>query len=302
MRVRGVLAGVLVLVGRLASLGAVPALWAEQELRTEKYVETVGPLIDEPEIQGAIATRVAADVTRQVDIPRLVDTSLDGLLGLGVPAPLLRQVRRVLDPADAAMSALIEKDVRETLAGPVAARVWTSALRDTRAAVVKGSSGEEGAVVIDLAPLVEEVKRRLVADGLTIAAEVRPASTTFVVVQPATLAQARRWYDTLGTLVVVFPVAAGASFVLALVVAPRRGTLMGIAFGTAVAMAAVVVALALARDAYLTQLGTDQRAVRAAVFDAFAGSLREWVWWVFGVALGIGFVVLALSATRPRRG
>ncbi len=301
MKVRGLVAGVLVLVGCLAALPAVPALWAERQVRSEAYVETVGPLIRDPALQADVAERVTAEITRQLDPAEVTDVSLGALSELGVPASVLRQVRRALDPAQAAVAALVEKEVRAALAGPAAERVWTSALRDTRAAVVRGAADQVDPVTVDFAPVVEDVKRRLVADGLGVAAEIRPRSTTVEVVSVSMIGTARGWYDTLGTLVVVLPVTVAAAFVLALLIAPRRRTLLGIAFGTAAAMAVLVLGLTLARGPALDALGPGERTVGTAAYDALAGSLRTDAWWVFGIAAGLGLVVLLISAARPRR-
>jgi hypothetical protein len=299
MRVRDMLAGVLVLVGSLAVLAAVPVIWAGQELRTEKYAETAGPLIKDPEIQATIARRVTSDIRRQVDLPRIADGTVDALAELGLPRSLVRRhLGSVLDPTEAALAALIEKDVRETLDSPVATQVWRTGLRDARDAIATGSSREEP-VTVELTPLVEEAKRRLVADGFDAVRDVRSPSLRFVVVEAAPLAEAGRWYDVLAILGVILPVVAIGSFLVALAAAPNRGTLLAIVIGTAAAMVVVVLGLAMAREPALVSLTPEQRAIGGAAYDAFAASLRVLVWWVFGIALGLAFLFRSLPQ-RPR--
>ncbi len=289
----------LVLVGCLAVLAAVPAQWADRQLRTERYTESAGPLIKDAEVQAVVASRVTTEVRRAVDLPRLSNQGLDALAELGVPSELLDQVRGAVKPVDAALSALVEKEVRDTLASPVADRVWASALRDTRDAIVSGTA--PGNVVVDLRPLIEEVKRRLVADGLQVAAQVRPPSTRVVVVPDTTVSTAREWYGAIRTFAVGMPIVAGVALLLALAVATRRTpVLLGFAAGSAAAMGALAYALAQARQPYLEQLRADERTVVAAVYDAFAGSLRHEVWWVFGIALGLTLVLLTVLAARRR--
>ena len=176
---------------------------------------------------------------------------------------------------------------------------WASALRDTRDAIVSGTA--PGNVVVDLRPLIEEVKRRLVADGLQVAAQVRPPSTRVVVVPDTTVSTAREWYGAIRTFAVGMPIVAGVALLLALAVATRRTpVLLGFAAGSAAAMGALAYALAQARQPYLEQLRADERTVVAAVYDAFAGSLRHEVWWVFGIALGLTLVLLTVLAARRR--
>jgi hypothetical protein len=299
MSVREPLAGLLVLLGSLAVLAAVPVIWAGQELRTEKYAETAGPLIDDPEIQAAIAGRVTADIRRQVDLPQIVDGTVDALAELGIPRSLVRRhLGSVLDPTEAALAALIEKDVRETLDSPVAAQLWRSTLREARDAIATGSTSEES-VNVDLAPLVDEARKRLVADGFDAAKDVRSPELRFVVVESAPLTEAQRWYDVLGILGVILPVLAIGSFLVALAASPRRPTLLGILVGTVAAMAVLLLGLAMSREPVLASLGSGPQVLGAAAYDAFAGSLRTLVWWVFGIALGLAFVVRALP--NPRR-
>jgi hypothetical protein len=299
MSVRDLVAGLLVLLGSLAVLAAVPVIWAGQELRTEKYAETAGPLIDDPEIQAALARRVTDDIRRQVDLPQVVDGTVDALAGLGIPRSLIRRhLGNVVDPTEAALAALIEKDVRETLDSPVAAQLWRSTLREARDAIATGSASEQS-ITVDLAPLVEEAKRRLVADGFDAARDVRSPSLRFVVVESAPLTEAQRWYDVLGILGVILPVFAAGSFLVALAASPSRRTLLGVLVGTGAAMAVLLIGVAMAREPFLASVASDQQLLGAAAYDAFAGSLRTVVWWVFGGALGLAFVVGALP--NPRR-
>jgi hypothetical protein len=299
MNGRGFAAGVLVLIGCLASVVAVPAQWADRQLRSESYADSAGPLIKDAEVQVVVAARVTAEVRRAVDLPGVSQQGLDTLAELGVPSELLDQVRGAVKPVEAALAALVEKEVRGTLASPVADRVWASALRDTRDAIVSGTA--PGNVVVDLRPLIEEVKRRLVADGLEVAAQVRPPSTRVVVMPDTTVTTAREWYGGIRTLAVAMPIVAVVSLLLALAVAVRRvPVVLAFAVGTAAGMGAIALVLAQARQPYLESLPAEERTVVGAVYDAFADSLRRDVWWVFGVAIGLTLVLLAVLAARGR--
>ncbi|MEQ7124273.1 hypothetical protein ABN034_07080 [Actinopolymorpha sp. B11F2] len=302
MTVRDMVAGVLVLVGSLAVLAAVPVIWAGQELRTEGYAETAGPLIKDPEIQAAIATRVTDDIRRQADLPKIVDGTVDALAGLGIPRSLVRRhLGSVLDPTEAALAALIEKDVRETLDSPVATQVWATALRDARNAIATGSP-RNAPITVELTPLVEEAKRRLVDDGFDAVRDVRSPSLRFVVVESAPLAEAQRWYDVVAILGVILPVIAAGSFLVALAASPSRRTLLAVLAGTTVAMGVLVLGITMAREPTLASLAPDQRVLGEAAYDAFAASLRVLVWWVFGIALGLAFIVRSLPDRRDSRG
>ncbi|HZC25462.1 MAG TPA: hypothetical protein VE287_00440 [Actinopolymorphaceae bacterium] len=299
MRGRDLLAGVLVLLGCLSVLVVVPAVWVSQQLRTDGYLQIAGPLIKDPAVQTAVAHQLSTDVTRQVDVPRLANGHLDDLAKLGVPEALLRQIRKAANPAQAALAALVEKGVRDTMSSPAAGEVWTSGLQNARQAIVQESGEEPKPVTVDLAPLVDDVKHRLVTNGFTVAARVQPPSTEIVILNASAVGEARRWYDTAGMLGLVLPILAVASFGLALVLSPRRRTFVSITFGTAVAMGVVLLGIAAARDPLLARLAADQAAIGAVVYDAFARSLRYVVWWVLGIALGLAFIGLAIPRRKP---
>jgi len=61
----------------LAALLTVPASFAYWGQRTindgQRYVETVGPLVDSPEVQAAITTRVTDAIESQVDVEALLN-------------------------------------------------------------------------------------------------------------------------------------------------------------------------------------------------------------------------------------
>lgn len=300
---RKLLAGIFVLLGSLAVMVAVPAIWATQQLRSEAYVRTAGPLIDDPAIQEAIASQVIASIEDQVDVSGVVEGTVDSLSAVGIPESLVReQLGDVLEPTEAALLALIEKDVRETLDSQAASDVWTSMLRDAGTAITSGAPSEMG-VTVDLAPVVEEAKRRLVEHGFEAArtVEIQPSAVTITVIEPRVLAEAQRWYDVIALFSAILPALAGVAFLGALLAWPRWRTFGTIALGTAGAMGVVALVVALARNPVLAMLPGDQRVYGEATYDAFAASLWTVVWWVFGIALALAFLVIA-STDRSQPG
>src|ERR1700754_79486 len=58
----------LVLVGVLAPL-SILATWAHDEVSdTERYVQTVAPLADSPEVQAAVTARLTARIVGLIDV------------------------------------------------------------------------------------------------------------------------------------------------------------------------------------------------------------------------------------------
>ena len=95
-RTRTVVSALFVALACLAFLGAMPGLWANRNLLdTDRFVSRVGPLVEEPEVQGVLATRL----TEQL------------LLGVGI----VSQVAKLLDPGPALRAAGVGGTVREQI-------------------------------------------------------------------------------------------------------------------------------------------------------------------------------------------
>src|SRR3954452_14953748 len=71
-RGRGIAAVVCVVLAALLMTPAAIAYWGERTLNdTQRYVATVNPLADSPEVQAAIATKVTDTLQKQVDVELL---------------------------------------------------------------------------------------------------------------------------------------------------------------------------------------------------------------------------------------
>ena len=90
----------LVLAALLTTPAAV-AYWGQRTLNdAERYVDTVGPLVDSPEVQDVIATRVTEAIQQQVDIEAILN---DVFAGVITDAPRLQQL---VGPLSAAINGL----------------------------------------------------------------------------------------------------------------------------------------------------------------------------------------------------
>jgi hypothetical protein len=67
----------LVLVGILAPL-SILATWAHDEVSdTDRYVETVAPLADSPEVQAAVTARLTARIMGLLDVQAVTKDAID---------------------------------------------------------------------------------------------------------------------------------------------------------------------------------------------------------------------------------
>jgi hypothetical protein len=299
-RWRTALAGILLVLSCLAVAGAVPAMWAKQQVTSGRYLSTVRPLVKEPAVQDAVAIRVTSELRRALDIQGMVNRGLAAAQLAGIPDGVLDDLRGVLQPADAAVTALAEKEIRTALDSPAAEQVWLDANRSARDAIVRGDRTE---VVVDLTPLIEQVRRQLVAQGLTVASRVELGNPKLVLVRAESLERARVRYDQLASLAVVLPAVAGGLLLLAFLVSNRRRRLLRVAgLGVSLAMVGLLAAPELLRDEAERSFGAEQpsRAIATELYDALAGSLRTTTLWVLAGAVVVTLVMTLVLSDRAR--
>ncbi|MGB7962705.1 MAG: hypothetical protein WCF12_07065 [Propionicimonas sp.] len=80
-RGRSVAAGICLVLAVLLTVPGALAFWGHRTLTdTERYVATVGPLVDSPEVQAAIATKVTDAISQQVDVRSVIDDVFSGVI------------------------------------------------------------------------------------------------------------------------------------------------------------------------------------------------------------------------------
>jgi len=279
--VRSTLSGVLiVLAALLAPLGVV-AVWAADIVGdTDRYVATVAPLADKQDVQAAITRLVTDQVMARVDV--------DTLISQAAPSdqPLLRKALGPLrEPVNDAVRDLVRQQAASFVASHRFKVLWRQLNRQAHAAFLGAVTGDSGTavrvngdeVVLDLAPVVEQVKQRLVGRGLTAARQIPPVHAQYVLARSKKVHQARTWFRVLQQAGDWLPVVAGAAAVAGVLLAVRRRrAVVTAALAVAVTVALLgVVALSVFRVVYLDQLpaGTDQAAA-GTVYDQLVRFLR----------------------------
>ncbi|QJT05026.1 hypothetical protein G9272_35910 [Streptomyces asoensis] len=303
-RVRSIVAVVLIVLGCvLAPLGVVAAWTSSIVGDTGRYVDTVRPLASDKDIQNAAATRVTNAVMGRLDLTALLQDA--------VPAqrPLLEKALGRLGPAlEDAVRSFVHDKAQAVVASDAFERIWTDANRRIHSAVEKALTGSGGGAVkiendtvtVDLAPVVDQVKQRLVDSGMTVAGKIPEIHTNFTVVRSEDIGKVKTYFRLLQLagfwlpVIAVLLVAAGV-----LLSAHRRRVLIVAALCFAFATLLLGVALTVFRVVYLDALpaGVSQPAA-GSVYDTLTRFLRTSVRSV--VALG---VVIALAAwlTGPGR-
>nr|WP_189263485.1 hypothetical protein [Streptomyces fuscichromogenes] len=304
-RTRSFLAVVLIILGCLLAPLSVVASWAADEVGdTDRYVSTVAPLASDPDVQNAVANRATDALMSHLDLP--------ALLADVAPAdrPRLQQALggRLGDALEGAVRSFVHDKARQVAASDAFRTVWTDANRRIHSSLDKALTGSGGGAVqltgdtvtLDVGPLVDQVKQRLVDAGLTPAEHIPAVHTDFTLARSDQVGKVRNYVRLLqlaGNWLPVLALLLVAAGVLLAV--RRRRALVTACLGVAVTTGLLGIGLRVFRVFYLDRLPASvSPGAAAAVYDALTHFLRTGVRMV--VALGV-VVALAAWLTGPGR-
>jgi hypothetical protein len=174
-RGRAFAAGLCLVLAAILTVPAAFAYWGQRTINDgQRYVDTVGPLVDSPEVQGAVATKVTEAIQRQVDVEAILNEVFADVI---TDRPRLQAL---VGPLAGAINGLIDSQVRAFIASDAFADFWVAANTRAQGAMVRLLEGEESGavsvqgaqVVLDVSEVIEQVKERLIARGLTIVERV----------------------------------------------------------------------------------------------------------------------------------
>jgi hypothetical protein len=276
----------IVLACVLAPL-SVASVWASTQISdTDQYVETVAPLADDPSVQTAIADEVTGLVLARLDVEQLTTDALAALAEQeNVPPRVSEALPALAVPISTGFEDFARTQVRNVVASPEFATVWASVNRIAHEQVVKLLEGNQGgavsadgdAITFNLAPIVEQVKTRLVSRGFTLAQNIPVVDRSFVLVQSDTIRQTQTFYRSLDLLGTWLPLVALVLFTSGVILArDRRRALLRGALGVVMAMIVLGVLLAVGRMLYVQSTPADVLTEQAAgnVFDTLVRFLR----------------------------
>ena len=291
---------------------SVASVWASTVLSdTDRYVETVAPIADDPDVQAAIADEVTVAIMDNLDIDALT------LEALGVLAEQDNMPPRVADalpalavPLSQGIESFTHSQAERLLASPAFETVWDEVNRVAHTQVVTLLEGNEGGAVsaqddtitLNLAPIIEQVKERLVAQGFELADRIPEIDRTFVLVESEAITPAQRVYVVLNALGAWLPFVAVGLFAGGVYAARnRRRALLRGSLGVVAAMVVLGAGLALARTFYVetTPAGILTAESAGNVFETLVRFLRSSL-----RAVAVLFLLLAVAAfmTGPSTG
>lgn len=303
---RSVAALVCFLLAALLTTPAVVGYWGQRTLTdTQRYLDTVGPLAADPEVQAATAAAITQAFEKNVDVEALVNEAFGGIVQ---DRPRLQALIPVFAGA---VNSFVANAATEVTQSQQFQDLWVKANEVLQTEAIKFLDGETSAVklvgnqvVLDTSPLIDTLKQRLVDRGLTIVQniDIPAADRQIVLLTSDQLAQVQSIY-TLARPVMAWLILLVAALYLAAVLLARRTGRMVLAVGVAL----VVNALAMASALWYGEsqfVNTLQGTVFSTASDAFYATLfayldRAWrvLFW-----LGVVFAVGGFVAGQNRAG
>jgi hypothetical protein len=305
---RRVIVIVLVAVGCVLAPISVIGIWARNTLLDSgQYVDTIGPLAEDPAIQEALADRVTIRLFESVDVEAELTEALPPQAEFVVPFLADGLERFVHDTT----LRFAQSDRFPELWERINRRAHSAVL-----AVLEGEGTEtvetrDGKVVLDVSAVVERVKAHLADLGVDIFEDAsgERLPSELVLFESEGLRSAQTGVRLLDRLAFVLPLIPLLLFAVAIGLSrDRRRTGLRAALGVALAMALVLTGFNLGRGFYLDAIENAGRSTDAgaAAFDQVLGLLRLSLrtTFVLGivVALGLWMAGPGRVATRVRTG
>ncbi|MGI9822579.1 hypothetical protein [Agromyces sp. Marseille-Q5079] len=233
-RARVAVATILVLIGAILTPVAVLGGWAKNQLvDTDTFVATFAPLADDPAVQAYVADEATEAIIAAADIENLTSTVFDGISQLGLPDRAEQALKLLEGPATQGIETLIGQIVNRFVTSEAFGDIFEQALRTTHTATIKALQGDpdaalqitdSGEIGIQLGPIVEAVKERLVDAGVGFASAIPAVDKTIVVAKSDSLTTVQLAYTLAVSAGTWLPWVALAFLIGGILVAPRRRT------------------------------------------------------------------------------
>ncbi|MBS1907756.1 MAG: hypothetical protein JST33_14595 [Actinobacteria bacterium] len=201
---RGVGAATLIVLRLvLGSVSAVTSYTNALLTDTDQFVATFAPLAADPAVQAVLVQATNDVIDKQVDIPALTADVFDGLRALDMPPKASAALSLLEAPVAQGAKDLVRGMVQNVITSPTFSEVWKHALLvsyEQALTVLRGSpdaavvAGTDGALRLQLGPVLDGIRTRLLAQGVTFAQAIPTTDQTIVLVRS----------DSIGTVVAAY--------------------------------------------------------------------------------------------------
>ena len=283
---RKIAVGVCLLLAAVLAPLAVVATWAHNAMSdTDRYVQTVAPLADDPAVQDVVITRISDAITSRLNVKDITQEAVDALAQRGLPPRAAESLGALLPALDNGIDNFVHTQVTKLVRSDEFAAAWEQANREAHTQMVGVLTGKTGdaievkgnSVQLNLAVLINTVKARLVDRGFTLAERLPTITATFTLFESADLAKAQTGFRLLNATSTTLPILALLFLAAAVALSRRhRRTLMVGALAVAASMLVLGAALNLSRILYLDAVPTDRLPTDAAsaIFDQLVWFIR----------------------------
>ncbi|TYL54936.1 hypothetical protein FXB39_04860 [Nocardioides sp. BGMRC 2183] len=307
---RPVVAAVLIIAMVLFSMLAVVARWANDTVSdTDRYVETVAPLAEDPVIQAAAIDRITNEIVTRLEIEAVTQQGIDALTERGLPPLAATSLQALADPLAGAVEGFIRTQVTNLVESDNFVQAWEEANRQAHTQLVAVLTGKDGdtveitdnAVKVNLATVIDAVKLALVDRGFTLAERLPTVNAEFTIFASADLAKAQSGFRILSALSIWLPILALLCLVGAVAVGrSRRRTFVAATLALAGAMLLLGVGLNVFREIYANAIPDDQirTDVAVIVYDQLVRFIRVNLRAVLVIALAAAFIAWVSGPER----
>lgn len=310
-RARSIVSVTMIVIALLLAPLALVAGFARIQLTdTDAFVATFAPLADDPAVQADVQEAVVGAINDSVDIPGLTAHLFDGLDQLDMPENARNALGLLQAPAVSGIQSLIQNLVGEFVRSDAFSDTWRQALTVSHEQIVATMTNDpdsaltitaEGGLVLNLRPIIAEVRERLVDSGLSLAERIPDIDRSIVLTESESLRQAQVGYNLVVAVGTWLPFVAMALLAAGVLVAVnRRATLMrsGVALG--VLMLLLWMAIAIGRVVVVGQVSPSRVSVGTAtlLYDTLLDQITRST-----IAVGLLGIIIALVAlfTGPSR-
>jgi hypothetical protein len=300
-RWRRILSALLIILSCVLVPLSIVAVWTRNQiLNTNDYVQTVAPLARNEDIVNALSVRVTNTLFERVDVETVAKEELPPRISF------------LAGPLNTALQQFVRDASLRFFQSDAFQKLWDEANRRAHNQVEKALTGggevistKNGKVVLDLSPVVLQLRSELSARGIGIFDKlpVGKLSLRFELFDAEGLDKAQAGVRLLDRLRIVLPVLVLVFLAVGVWLAgDRRKTLMRWGIGVVIATLVLGFALAFGRAFYLDALpASSSQAAGGAAFDIVVRFIRysNRVLFLIGLLVAIG-AYLAGSSRMAR--
>jgi hypothetical protein len=283
LRWRSVLAVLLIVLGCVLAPVAGVAVWVHNQVsNTDRFVRTMSPLVDDPNVQNALTDKLTTTVFQYVDVQGLSNDAVAALGAQGLPPLLVARLDALTPTLTSAVTGFVHDKIAEMVASPAFASAWNQAITVAHQQLNGVLSGDKQGVVVrgdtvylDLAPFITLTKDRLSQRGLTAVNLVPDVHPTVAIAKADTLVRAQSAYTALDKVARVLPWTVLLLFAVGVYLARNRfRALVGTGLGLALSMVVLAAGILVARSLLIGQVPAAAAPATASGFDIVVAYLR----------------------------